>query len=137
MKRLFVFLALVGLSGNAIAQVSCDGIVPADEPCVCDFVTDTMAMENDTGVNYDSTETFKSQGNYSARVNFACSDASIQNVTIVFTGRNQKTCRVSKGTTAQQFCVQLPNHPVYHDYKGKKLKAAKQVLQEYMDASGY
>lgn len=136
MKQLIVCLVFIGLSGNAIAQVSCDGIVPADEPCVCDFVMDTMAMENDTGVAYDSTEIFKSQGNYSARVNFACSD-SIQNVTIVFTGGNQKTCRVTKGTTAQQFCVQLPDHPVYHDYKGKKLKAAKQVLQEYMDAAGY
>lgn len=138
MKRLIVFLALVGVSGSVFADVSCADLGLDNQPCVCDFAMDNLTMATAAGVQYDSTDTFKKSGSYLVEVNFACPDSPvIQRVEIYFAGGSNKTCRVVKGSTGNSLCVSLPDHPTYQGYKGKKLKDAKQALQDYLDAAGY
>lgn len=137
MKRLFLFLVLVGMGGSAFAQ-SCTIDELLDQPCVCEFAMDNLRMETAAGVQYHSTETFKLSANYLVNVNFLCPDlTSIQRVQIYFAGGPAKTCSVSYGSSNNSLCVSLPSHPYYQGYKGKRLKEAKQALQDYLEAAGY
>lgn len=137
MKRLFLFLVFLGMGGSAFAQ-SCTIDELLDQPCVCEFAMDNLTMEAAAGVQYHSTDSFKRSGSYLVNVNFQCPDSpTIQRVQIYFAGGPAKTCQVSFGSSDNNLCVSLPNHSSYQDYKGKKLKKAKQALQDFLEAAGY